>query len=421
MADSYSEDQEANPSRALLGDNADDKKHEDGNDYYAVDNCGEDLSDRLSRLSNSSSFSKFHPTNSAPLTAFLLLNTMIGSGILNQPYVFRRSGLIGGVIGFIIATWATWTGLLCLTEVGIYANVLEYSSLAKRAFPKFGELLVDISIIVQTCGCQLGYILVIGTLLSSLLQSWGCNFMLCNIYFTTICTVALFVAPVCMFRHFGHLAILSLFSIATIVSVLLLVLIAGPIKHTSEHISDSYELFNVTGALASTGSVVLALSCAQANFQAFISTEKKAQNMPSWTKVTGGAVLVGAAMCAAMGVAGYLSFGKDTDGEILEDFPEHGYDFFKIMVVAHLILYIPVNFVIMRYSLVKVFMQTRSELLPFVTHTIITVTLLALVTAVVLMLLYLGLASGVAFALIQNITGGIGGKFVGRLLLFIHG
>ena len=45
-------------------------------------------------------FSMFvNPSNSANLTTFLLLNTMIGSGILNQPYVFRTSGIWGGIAG----------------------------------------------------------------------------------------------------------------------------------------------------------------------------------------------------------------------------------------------------------------------------------------------------------------------------------
>ena len=386
------------------------EKREDSQEYDLVDVPDEERSERRSRLSMSSSFSKMNPTNSAYLTTFLLVNTMIGSGILNQPFVFKASGIIGGLIGFIIATAAVWTGLLCLTEAGIHVNTLEYSSLAKRAFPKTGEMVVDISIIVFTFGAQLGYILVMGTLLTGLLISWGCDFILCDIYFTTIVAVSVFVLPVCMFRHFGHLAILSVFSIATIVSVILLVLIAGPIKHQVDHEDTDYKLFSASGMLTSTGSIVFALSCASANFQAFISTEKKSRNMKSWTKVTGAAVYLGALMCAIMGIAGYLSFGKDTDGEILDDFPQHSYDFFKIMVVTHLILYIPVNFVIMRYSLVKVFMQKRSELLPYTTHTIITVALLALVTFVVLVLLFMGLASGVAFSLILNITGGIGGR-----------
>jgi sodium-coupled neutral amino acid transporter 11 len=360
-------------------------------------------------MSYSSSFSALNPQNSAILTTFLLLNTMIGSGILNQPFVFKESGLLGGILGFIIASIATWTGLLCLTAAGVKEDVLEYSGLARRAFDKNGERLVDIAIIVLTVGSQLGYILVVGTTLSSLLDSWGCGAVVCSDYFTTIISVAIFVTPVCLFRHFGHLAWLSLFSIGAIVAVLLLVLIAGPIKHKESHASNDYRVFSILGTIKSTGSIIFALACATANFQAYITTEKRAQNLRSWSQVTGVAVLAGSLMCITMGVAGYLSFGTDTDGMILDNFEQHGYDFFKVMVVTHLILYIPVNFVIMRYSIVKICSGLRSESLNTTTHTIITLSLLFAVTGVVLLLLAAGLASGDAFALILNITGGIGG------------
>lgn len=363
-----------------------------------------------SRRSFSTSFHTMNPQNSAGLTIFLLINTMIGSGILNQPFVFKESGIIGGLLGFLLASTATWTGLLCLTEAGIYADVLEYSGLAYHAFRKHGERLVDVAIIILAFGAQLGYILVVGTTLSDLLTSWGCNNDVCNDIWTTVISVSIFVAPVCMFRHFGHLAYLSLFSIAAIVAVLLLVLIGGPIKHKTEHVSDSYRVFNISGIMSSTGSIVFALSCASANFQAFITTEKKSQTMESWSFITGASVFVGALMCVVMGVAGYLSFGSDTDGMILDNFTQHGFDFFKIMVVTHLILYIPVNFVIMRYSLVKITSGKRSELLPFSTHTALTLGLLVVITAIVILLLSLGLASGEAFSLILDLSGGIGGK-----------
>lgn len=370
----------------------------------------QDRSERQSRLSFASSFSALHPTNSAYLTTFLLLNTMIGSGILNQPFVFLNSGILGGLIGFLIAASGTWTGLLCLTAAGVHENVLEYSGLAERAFGAKGELLVDISIIVLTFGSQLGYILIVGTTLADLLGSWGCGSVVCEDMFVTIVSVGIFVTPVCMFRHFGHLAWLSLFSIATIVAVLMLVMIGGPIKHVTDHKPNDYNLFSITGMLSSTGSIVFSLACASANFQAYISTERKARNLSTWRLVTGTAVGVGAIMCSTMGLVGYLSFGDATQGMILDNFNQHPYDFFKIMVVTHLILYIPVNFVIMRYSLVKVFMKQRSELLPATTHSIITIGLLALVTAIVLGLLAAGLGSGEAFSLVLNLTGGIGGK-----------
>lgn len=373
--------------------------------------------ERESRLSFASVYSSVHPTNSAMLTTFLLLNSMIGSGILNQPYVFYQSGIVGAIIFFIIAATGTFTGLMCLTAAGIEVNVLEYSGLANKAFPGQGDRLVDVSIIILAFGAQLGYILIVGTTLSDLFTSWGCNSVMCGDYSLTIISVATLVTPVCMFRHFGHLAFLSLFSVVAIVSVLTLVLIGGPIKHRLDHTSNSYDAFSATGTISSTGSIVFSLSCAAANFQAFISTEKKAQTLSGWSKVTGTAVFVGMLMCMAMGIAGYLSFGDDTQGMILDNFPQHGFDIFKVMVVTHLILYIPVNFVIMRYSLVKITTGKRSELLPFTTHTLLTVGLLVFITAIVLLLLAVGLASGTAFSLILNITGGIGGKLHPNLLL----
>lgn len=95
---------------------------------------------------------------------------------------------------------------------------------------------------------------------------------------------------------------------------------------------------------------------------------------------------------------------------ILDNFPQPGYDFFKIMVVTHLICYIPVNFVIMRYSIVKITTGLRSELLESKTHTLLTIGLLSIVTLIVLGIYAAGFASGEGFALILNVTGGIGGK-----------
>lgn len=268
------------------------------------------------------------------------------------------------------------------------------------------------AIIVLTFGSQLGYILVVGTTLSTLFKSWGCDISLCNDANITLLSVSIFVTPVCMFRHFGHLAYLSLFSVATIVAVILLVMIGGPIKHQLDHVAGDYEVFNAYGMLASLGSIVFSLDCASSNFQAFISTEESAQSLSSWREVTRNAVVCGAAMCMIMGLVGYLSFGADTDGDILDNFPQAGFDVFKVMVVMHLILYIPSNFVIMRYSIVKLFSGKRSEHLPSRTHTVLTIVLLAATVLTVIALLQLHLSSGLAFSLILNITGGIGGKYL---------
>ena len=46
--------------------------------------------------------------------------------------------------------------------------------------------------------------------------------------------------------------------------------------------------------------------------------------------ITGSAVFAGTMMCMIMGLVGYLSFGNNTEGMILDNFPQHGFDFFKV-------------------------------------------------------------------------------------------
>lgn len=84
--------------------------------------------------------------NSASLTIFLLINSMIGSGILNQPYVFMKSGLLGALFGYMIVILGTWSGLFLLTEAGIISNNFDFSSLARESLGVEGEQLVDGSI-----------------------------------------------------------------------------------------------------------------------------------------------------------------------------------------------------------------------------------------------------------------------------------
>jgi amino acid permease len=195
-------------------------------------------------------------------------------------------------------------------------------------------------------------------------------------------------------------------------AIIFLVCIAGPVKHVMDHIpTPSYNIFSISGTLASTGSIVFCLACSAANFQAYVTTEEDYQDLYSWSWITGISLLIASMLTVLVGFIGYLSFGDKTSGNILDNFPQHGYDIFQLSNVLHLILYIPVGFIIMRYSFVKIFSGMKSEDLHFPAHVSISTGLLVFSAVIVLVLLAVGEGSGTAFSLILNITGGIGGKF----------
>ena len=74
------------------------------------------------------------------LTAFLLLNAMIGAGILNVPYTFQQSGVVLGVCIFLFFGLLTWISLIALIHTGIVTNTWDYGELAQKACGKKGEV-----------------------------------------------------------------------------------------------------------------------------------------------------------------------------------------------------------------------------------------------------------------------------------------
>nr|AIA15628.1 Transmembrane amino acid transporter protein [uncultured bacterium] len=75
-------------------------------------------------------------------------------------------------------------------------------------------------------------------------------------------------------------------------------------------------------------------------------------------------------------VAGYLSFKTDTQGIILDNFTGNYSDIFKIMLIIHLVLYIPVDFMTMRYSLVKLSGNPTGQVKSDFGHVLVTIALL---------------------------------------------
>eukprot|EP00607_Mallomonas_marina_P006944 CAMPEP_0182429474 /NCGR_PEP_ID=MMETSP1167-20130531/29469_1 /TAXON_ID=2988 /ORGANISM="Mallomonas Sp, Strain CCMP3275" /LENGTH=378 /DNA_ID=CAMNT_0024613205 /DNA_START=270 /DNA_END=1406 /DNA_ORIENTATION=- len=327
---------------------------------------------------------------------------MIGSGILNQPQVFYHAGVVGATISFIIAAVFIILGLAILIETGAHHDILDYASLAFHLYGRTGKLLVNIAIIVYTFGALLSYVTIIGGTSTLLVESWGCT--QCDLYGWTVLMVVVFVLPLCLYKYYGHLGAVSVLSVVAIDSVVLLVIIGGPL----EGVPGPVNMADPRGILSKIGSVVFALSCAPAAFHAY--SAMKQQDMKSWRTVVVWSTCLGALMCAIMGIAGYLSFKDTTSGEILENFPGRYADFFKALMVAHLCLYIPVDFVVMRHSVVQV-LGEESGTLPPVRHVLLTVFLLTLTTTIVLLMRHGGLDQGAAFGVILDFTGGIAGAF----------
>ena len=240
-----------------------------------------------------------HSSNSSIMTVFLLLNTMIGSGILNQPAVFQTAGVVSATIMLVITACFTWLGLVALIDTGVKFGKFDYSELSLFAFGKHGETLVDICIAIGNFGALLSYMIVIGSTAADLFDSWGClgSGFGCSVYLYTPLIIAVCVTPVCCKRVFGELAFYSVISMISIGSIVALTVIAGPIVGNK---SGSIVLSQGEGLLSQLGSIIFALSCAFASFHTFISLHGGSAVL--WRKVTAMAMVLGTIMLFVIGI-----------------------------------------------------------------------------------------------------------------------
>jgi sodium-coupled neutral amino acid transporter 11 len=299
-----------------------------------------------------------------------------------------------------------------LIECGAKHSKYEYSELAKFVFGDAGEIIVDVAITLGNFGANLSYVVIIGGSFSEMLFAWGCtNKVGCGFYLWIVLFTLFFVFPLCIKKYFGHLTFISTVSMASICIIVMLVLVGGPIIATN---TKGANFGSQSGFASKMGSIVFAFSCAFAALPTFKSLENK--TIDNWMTVSRLTVLCGFVLLFIVGLVGSLSFGSNTNGYILDNF-HGGYSYiFKLIVIFHLVLYIPVEFLVMRSSLIKLFGQKSGQLENYNYHLGMTLGLLSLLILIASLVRASGKGTGDSFGLFLDLTGGITGSITSFIL-----
>jgi solute carrier family 36 (proton-coupled amino acid transporter) len=297
--------------------------------------------------------SSLNISNSRLMSAFLILNSMIGSGIFNQPYVFSRAGLGSAILLITVTAVFVYLGIIALVEASIHTSTDDFSALGRVCLGRFGESAVDVSIIISSVGSIMSYVAVIGHLASTLLASWGWSYAGNDgVYLITSLMIFAFVMPFCAHRYFGHFAFISVLSMGSVCCVILLLVVVGPIITAGTVVTNKFFIQN--GALGQLGSIIFALNCAPSVLPTYRYIEKEHQNSEGWRQIAFTSTAAGYIMILVMGLIGYLMFGDETEEIIIMNFRGHYADIFKILLIVHLILYTPLDFLVLRQSVLRV-------------------------------------------------------------------
>ena len=367
-----------------------------------------------------------HQVNGRVYTVFLLLNSMIGSGVFNIPHVFSKTGLVSAYFLLTMAAALVYLGLVLLVQVFVEGGSdcpEDYSELSGRVLsPSYGPIITDLSIAIVGFGALLSYVSGITNMSTLLITSWTGSENLSTSYLATGLIMLFLVFPLSLQRSYGHFTGISVVSMTSVGLVLCLVVIGGPLyqaKYGTLASSSTSALLLGTGGgsapVSQLGSIIFTFSCASATFHTF--KYMRVRTLAEWRVVARTTVFCGWCLCVAMGTAGFLVFGQSTEGIILANFQMgHVGDFFQLLFILHLILYIPLDFLVARHSLLRLCGVSSGALVDNKAHAALSFLLLALATLTILFLDASNVRAGQSFSIILNFTGGLGGSIISFVL-----
>lgn len=364
------------------------------------------------------------PSNEKFAVTFLLISSMIGSGILSQPYCFMKAGII--LVGFLYGVVGYGIYLCChllltasekvIVERKLDPKSFEYADLSYQVLGETGRYTTEVFITLANFFALVSYVIVIGILLSQCISTvatsdseWDKVITRPSVDVTIIFVIL--VVPPCMIRNFGHLTIVSQCSIFLVLSAILFVIGFGPMEDTyywkSHDFGDVKDIKFWEGENLSTvlGAIIFTLSFSTAIFPAYQSLEPR--DLGSIREVCAYTIVAGGGLCTLMGLAGYLAFMDTTEDNIIYNFTTENFwsvvTLFKLAIVLHLCFYIPMEFVVMR--------QCVYTLLQWDAEEVSTEALIGLTLSLLFASLGVGVAlletTDKAFGLVLAISGGI--------------
>lgn len=255
-----------------------------------------------------------------------LINSVVGAGIIGIPYAFKQSGLVTGMFLLFIVGYLTDKSLRLLICLASFhsdlrrRNVRTYEDLASYPFGQLGVNFVLINMFLLAYGAMVAYLLIIKDTIPTLFGYDENDLVYCNVimFITSLCIIV----PLSMQRDMASLSLTSTLSVSADIILVVFIVIFSPIQDTINREGGLRHVFAMDSIKSTVfiglGILSTAMACQHSAF--IVSGSLKDRTMRRWSTVTGLSIGVSTALCALLGLCGYLGFLDDTKGDILNNF-----------------------------------------------------------------------------------------------------
>ncbi|KAK4549683.1 hypothetical protein LTR36_004984 [Oleoguttula mirabilis] len=260
-------------------------------------------------------------------SAFMnMANSIIGAGIIGQPYAFRQAGLLTGIILLIALTITVdWTIRLIVTNSKLSGRD-SFQSTMEYCFGKSGLIAISVAQWAFAFGGMVAFCIIIGDTIPHVLAAvFPALERLPVLWLLTDrrAIIVLFVLglsyPLSLYRDIAMLSKASTFALISMIVIIITVVTQGPLQPADQRGQLKGSLIINDGVFQAIGVISFAFVCHHNSLLIYGSLRKP--TMDRFATVTHYSTSISMVACMTMALGGYLSFGDRTQGNVLNNFP----------------------------------------------------------------------------------------------------
>ncbi|KAF4776935.1 transmembrane amino acid transporter [Colletotrichum scovillei] len=267
------------------------------------------------------------PKSGLKMAFMNMANSIIGAGIIGQPYAFKQAGLLAGLVLLVgLTVVVDWT--ICLIVINSkLSGSNSFQGTVEHCFGKTGLIAISVAQWAFAFGGMVAFGVIVGDSIPHVftaiwpdIREMPVFHLLANRQVVIVVFILGISYPLTLYRDIAKLAKASTLALISMGVIVATVIIQGALTPKADRGSFTPALLTVnTGIFEAIGVISFAFVCHHNSLLIYGSL--KTPTIDRFSRVTHYSTGISMVACLLVALAGFVTFGDKTLGNVLNNFP----------------------------------------------------------------------------------------------------
>ncbi|QEU60232.1 Avt2 [Kluyveromyces lactis] len=279
-----------------------------------------------------------------------MANSILGSGVIGQPFAMKNCGIIGGLFATILMSiLVDWTIRLIVINLKLTGKST-YQASVEAAMGKWGGLLILVSNGLFAFGGCVGFCIIIGDSIPHVLSAFFPSHTDLFHRNVIITLVTLFISfPLSLNRDISKLSKTSMLALLGLIAIVIIIVVKAPLVNGEyKGTFHLHQLFITPRIFQGISVISFALVCHHNT--SFIFFSLRNPSLKRFNQLTHVSLILSCIVCLTTAYSGFLNFKDKTEGNILNNFPsdDNVINFARLLLGFNMLTTFPLEIFVLR-------------------------------------------------------------------------